>query len=1789
MSSPKEKANILSANLSLKPKHDKNIETFNLSDYKACNRCTYFQFGDIAIEQNAYCCEICDPNKMEYICEECYNTCHKSCRNEEEEISTIMTQVKRKFFCECGLKKHQIEKQKDQELFKVCLFGEVDVNMGFDIKCFCKTCKLYICYICSKECHKQKNGCELHKGKMRYYNYDKGQKNENICECKAPRHSNKNSMIRLINKFIDKEEFCEVQHIWRLQLFNNFCTTQIFNNLFMETQVIINNFSLTTQLRRDYFNLCDKFIRLGKLILKSQKYFYFKERYANFISYKNIARVIMSFKNGQYEKFGNYICSLCFFLYFVHLKKDFQKIKGFCVMDFFISNPFDRIFYKKLLHSQTIYTSEIYEKYFDKNLKTYQIAEICNILLEVLENAITDFTIKKLDKCLKNYFTILKICYFCLKRYLFNINSLIKFVDTYIKIALNIYHYVDYCIKEKKTGTEFESFLETLMYYLTRINICLVFNYNDLKIESYIDEQFEKEKNSNINNMQKEVNNNQHYFNYFSHDTSKKLLRILIATSTMYGNFTLKTKNVNKTHLIQLNLILETFILTNNSYSINLKSILEPKKFIIYFYRIKKIISLIEHNSLIQRKKIKFSKKEGVGEEILTNDLIEEDNIIFFDESNNTNNKKNEEYIILKEIPKTKGNEGFELCLRRNIFNLKNRIELNFYKYFQYKIKMDKVMKDLVEGLKNFCENEDEELDTDYMDLRNAHQINYNLNENDENKQFNFNNFLKERRIKKYQDKIRLIIQEKINFISFKIFNDPSAIQDLIDELIIASFDTTITKIFFMDKSNKLLSQRDCHTILCFLLIFCLSEDGLRNFCFGRNFRRIIKCFAIHPKITLEFYYHVFKGIYIYEIDIKKHKKLYKIVSDLIDYLKKYEINNEETEFHFKEEFFYVSKIFVYLSKILDLEQLIKIKEDICQILYEKNVITEKKIGIIIPLFFIFIQDKYDDIDKDNNVKMMSQKFQFNTSLYNKDKYNKDDEIKINDNPSLDNSVSKQENEQKILLEIKKELLAKFLVKEKEIALKAQRIIRSESKSKIDVMSSKKRQRRKDLELFKEKTINLLKDQRENEVDYLESLEKRDLKKLVVCNEKFLFSFLDFISEATYFVSSKNKIVVKILKLFDLNFLTFLLSRKYIKIKYRTIIIKFIHEIYLGQEIKNNEILNELYPNSEEYYQIMKENENDNKEINKNENGNVNNDNKNNNNDNGKNNNINNIEKNKNNINNINNKINKNFDDYYEEFEEEEDNLDKKIKFSKLNNLNILKVYLIFIINELDIMVKVLLEEDEKDRLDLGVLYLNELIFGIKLIGDIFISNDITSYITLWFFELVKSFLCKSYFFNKFYGTIKKDKNIDSIDLIREDSYKSFYIYDGELIQKNFNIYNKELLFQKLMNEIYSFFNMTNFDEDFKINRIISIYRNQSDREFHIICLNNIKEGTSLLCEEEKILKESKIQAIDKDFKLFYGFLENIICNYFKDFIFLQNIVLINLLFTKSDDIRIEYRNIFLNYIIEIFYHYNEISGTYSNNLFTIMNKILFYNHNAIQMSLKNILNENNKIFKSRESITSNDGPKTYDEILFYNLQNLLKEKICLQLITVKKCKLSNFFLELCCETKNIIQFFQLLGEGHNKEFQTLIVNGKNMNNYLLINKDPKNNKNLSVFRTLCQNLEKCLELINIFSDENADAEMTYDKLILLTENIVQFIIEFFQGTGEALYIDMYNEIKSSLEPIKNIIKLKIPDDPNNKRRNFIIVLKIILMDLMSSIIEEGISDLKDCQSLKDIMIIKIL
>ena len=923
-------------------------------------------------------------------------------------------------------------------------------------------------------------------------------------------------------------------------------------------------------------------------------------------------------------------------------------------------------------------------------------------------------------------------------------------------------------------------------------------------------------------------------------------------------------KNKNKEQLNQLNILLETFVLTNNVYSINLKSI-SSRSFKIYFNRNEKIKALVELTNSIKRKKISLSKVKTNGEsQFYRNDVSEvslqgSDDLLF--------NNKREEFIILREITKPEEGEDIELCLRRNIFNAKEKIEANFDKFFQYKIKVEKVMKELAEELKSFCFNE--------SDLLNKPaSIEFPLQMDEE--EFNYNNFLQGKNIKKYQKKIKSLIQEKFAFISYKSFNSPKIIQYLIDELILSSFDTTITKIFFMDKSNRLLSQRDCHTILVFLYIYCLTEDGLKNFCLGRNFRRIIKCFALHPKITLEFYFNIFKGIYLYNIDIKNHKKLSKIIDDLIDYLKKFEVNSVDREVAFKEEFHSVVKILIYLSNNLDLKFIQKLRIDLCTILSDKKIINQKKLGTLIPLYFVFSPDESKERDADDNIKMICQRFKFKENPFSeKNKMNqKDDEEKMNSSGESASEMfgDKENNEydydqSRALFELKKELLAKYLVKEKEIATRMQKLLKQENDGKSDALSMKKSPRKRE-KLTANKEINVFKDLRENEIDYLESLSNYDLNKLILSNEKFVFAFLDFISKTTIYVSRKNKVILQILGLFDLQFLAYLISRRYIKIKYRTIVIKFIHEIYLGEEIKNGEMLNELYPNSEEYYQIIQKRINDENKSKSNEDE-----------DSKK-------VKTKNNSLMMNNEIQIN-----EEGEEEEDLTEyenNQQDLYKLYNLNVLKTYLNFLINELDIIIKVLLDESDRDKLELGLPYLNELIFGLKLTGDIFISHDITSYIVLWFYELVKSFLCKSYFFKKYYENIKTHKSIEQIDFLKEDMNESFYVYEGDLSQKTFNIYNKEILFQMLLNEIYSFFKLTNFDAEFKIIRLISSYKSINDKEFHVMCLNNAKEGTGLLAEEKpkEATTKLKIRKSNDICEKYFQKLQDIINDYYKDFTF---------------------------------------------------------------------------------------------------------------------------------------------------------------------------------------------------------------------------------------------------------------------------------------------------------------
>ena len=1675
---------------------DRNADNFKLEEFKQKDKCTYFEYGDIPINQESYCCEICDPNKTEMICYECFINCHKYCAKEEmkeEEAKEDVTMKKEFsfFICECGKKKHEIERKNDKELEKKCQFGDFDMNMKRKFRTFCKTCGYPICHICYLMCHKKRNGCNVEKKSIRDIK-DKDEPFE--CGCVNQKHSNIIAMTQIITRIIDREEFEDVKSIWKLQTFNNFCLTKMSSDLFDETVVMINDFKNDVNFKKNSFNVCDRFVRLGKNIFKSQKYFYFKDTYVSKYPYYKLIEAIVSFKNGHFEKYGNFICSLCFFLYFFHLKKDFQNIKGLCIIDYFVSSPLDRILYRRLINSRNLYTYELYDKYYNEEQGGYCLDQICIQLLEVLDKAINDFSIKRLDKCLKNYFTIFKIVYFCLKRFLFSFESLSMFVDRFMKLTTNIYHFIIEHIKSDKNQREFKVFFSTLMNYITKINCAIVFNYNDLVLEQII---FHKSKKYN-----------EYTFLHYQNDFSKKIIRILIITSIIYGSFTINSQDKDKEYLSFLNNLIEIALLTNNIYFRRLNEV-SFESFTNFYKRVDKIKQLEQSVNYV----VKHPPPES------------------------------EQNYSPSFIEMKAGDNSLENTLRGLVFNLKQQIEMKFTLYFHYQKSILEIQEEVCKCLIDFCSSE-YKLTTLNNNNTLKKEKQFDLNEcktfDKENRDKTYSNILKRELIKRYKTKIQNVIANTFSFMKSDIIIEQSGITILIDELILSSFDTTLTKIFFMDKTNKLLDESHMEIVLNFLLIYCMNKEGLKNFCLGRNFRRVIKALALFPKISIKFLYYVFKGIYLNNINIKQHKKLPKIIKDLLHYLEVFLIKSTEDEYSFKTDFCYIVKIFYYLSELLTFEQLFEIKNSIYSIIKSKKLVQVKHFGLLIPLFFIYSKDGSIERNADPNIKILSSKFKYEIDLENEINTNQQAKIEKKDEDKNEEEKSeekeeeikqeknnkKKENLQTQLTHYKSDLLSKYLVKLKD--------------------------------LFED-----------GKNDSFKTGKRIDPKLTTTTNEKFLFSYLHLISFTTFY-SIKDEFYTETYKFLNLDFLKYLLGRRYLKLKYRIILLRFLQNFYLTDQIneKDQSINIKKYPNSEEYFEIIQSKKG---------------------------------------------------------IQIETSKMTKEEMDDKLKEINCLKTIIEIINKEMNIMNYVI--NDEKNKVTSGLLYITEVINIVKTISNIFITYDLCSHIILWFYEMVKQFTEKNFFFIRFLRGVYRDSDVSDIDFTENlNDYKNG---ENELDKRNYDIYNKEELYLKLFTEFQTLYIITSFNIESSLNKFLHYYKNANDMDFKIFSLNPVQDDFAALTETSshnvstnftenltrrntvninninKKDKKKKTTNIKKSvFDKCYIHFRKSKELYIRQFVNLSKLSLINIIFSKSNDITIEFKDIFFEYIISSFFSVRELASCNLTSLFILTNKILFYDYEKTQNTFVLIMKRKNDLALKGPAHTENSKP--FDVELFDNIKNLLEEQISLQIISSKNTGLTERYKEISILTKNIIQFFQLLGEGHNKVFQKLLVNGKssksnhynyyNENNYnansedapnALIDTNKTNSNSLvtfSSFAVLCNSLNSILKLLNLFNNDNIQGELSYDKLIVIIFHIIDCIIEFFQGTNKESYIDMYLQVKVCFDSIKSVIKLKIPGKDNSRRR-FIIVLKTNLLGLISSMIEEGSAEDPDINSLKDIMI----
>jgi hypothetical protein len=330
------------------------------------------------------------------------------------------------------------------------------------------------------------------------------------------------------------------------------------------------------------------------------------------------------------------------------------------------------------------------------------------------------------------------------------------------------------------------------------------------------------------------------------------------------------------------------------------------------------------------------------------------------------------------------------------------------------------------------------------------------------------------------------------------------------------------------------------------------------------------------------------------------------------------------------------------------------------------------------------------------------------------------------------------------------------------------------------------------------------------------------------------------------------------------------------------------------------------------------------------------------------------------------------------------------------------------------------------------------------------------------------------------------------------------------------------------------------------------------------------------------------------------------------------NTAFYDLICYSSYEMALNYNEIFLNYCIV--YLFNLKNFPNDNNLVTfvtMLNKLLMYEPIATQKALNVIFTKKNKVNTSLVSKTSNKV--YYEEQFFLNLSKLLQEKININITTCKNIVIPSIYEQINISTKILIQFFQLLGEGHNKVFHDLIISGhlSNKSNHststIIQTINNNDTSSLTIFQILIQTLGYIIKCFDSYSNLLIKGELPFDKLIIMTKNIIDFIIEYFQGTTIEKYKIMYNDLKGIFPQIKsfmfynygnilydnnieysninNVEDTNIQNTSLNEtlsssihsnqfqkessfiftvKRNGIYTIKILLLELISSLIEEG-------------------
>ena len=786
-------------------------------------------------------------------------------------------------------------------------------------------------------------------------------------------------------------------------------------------------------------------------------------------------------------------------------------------------------------------------------------------------------------------------------------------------------------------------------------------------------------------------------------------------------------------------------------------------------------------------------------------------------------------------------------------------------------------------------------------------------------------------------------------------------------------------------------------------------------------------------------------------------------------------------------------------------------------------------------------------------------------------------------------------------------------------------IFKKEKASVINEESSSEKSSSQKKSFKKKKTINkknskknkpIINKDEKNEIEIDDN--KNDKILVIKNNQELFFSLIKLLSNITYFFLKKNDVFNTFLKINDLSFYQLLLKENYITLEERRILLVFIRMVYINDQIdEKNSLVLDKYMNNKEYYDNLSKL----REILEDESITY---------------------------------LPIPLEDLKRDFTTNRQidlisQLENNNSFNRFENIKNLKIVIEILVHEIkNIFYLVYIE----DNLIVINEYITQLIFTVKIISDIFITYDVCSHLTLWFYELTKEFLAKLNFFISYLNNTKNNLVLNNIDI---SEYEDNNIKKME--SKTFDIYNKEIIYEYILEGFQLIYSQNDFNQKFKLKTFLQNFSEKDEKNFKNFTLNKTDipfyafnydfYGYEKIKYKEKELNDKNMEInyeysntirkiLIEDNKNYLNFekVPKYITNNYKQFLKIKNDYVdeFNQFFSStfyesiccsSYETILDCNKIFLNYCVVYLHNLKLLPSDSIVSFLSMLNKLLTFEPIKTQSTLDRIFSLKNKLLN--KDINLNNKKYIYfEETFFKNLTLILSEKININIATCKHIVIAERYEKINYVTKILIQFFQLLGEGHNKLLHYLIVLGKkelnekdkdkffflkdendlkntitSNNNNNTINEDFNPETNINVFQILCQSLNHVIRCFINYQNLIFKGELPYDKLIVLAHNIIDFIIEYFQGADDKIYKIMYRHVLPIFPNMRKLLFLSNDIDEEfysiskkgifmkkviSDKKIFVYTIKIEMINLISSLLEEGNANQKNINSLKDIL-----